>query len=166
MKTSIAFAVLGLILVACAPSPAIATALPTTTPIEIVEWTAEPTDFYPATVAVPSLTSTPSLYFGHLQFPFLNADAGNFQLQTGQMITFTWVEPPPGAQYYEFVLYPLDGSAPIPLGIDGDSTDGVSLEWFVVPNLAAELRVSAHYGPDKPILKTFAPALYSPSSSP
>lgn len=165
MKTSIAFAVLGLILAACVPSPATVTALPTVTATEIVKWTAEPTDFYPATEAVPSFTPTPSPYHGHLQFPFINADAGNFQLQTGQTITFTWVEPPLDAQYYEFVLYPLDGSAPIPLGTDSDPSDGISLDWVVVPNLAAELRAFAHYGSDKPVLKTFAPTLYSPSSS-
>lgn len=165
MKPWIAFAVLVLILVGCIPSPTMVTTLPTLTPTEIVEWTAEPTVFYPATEAVSSPTPTPSLYFGHLEFPFLNADAGNFQLQTGKTITFTWVEPPPDAYYYEYVLSPLDGSAPIPMGIDSDPSDGVSLEWFVVPNLAAELRVSAHYGPGQPVLKTFAPALYSPSSS-
>jgi hypothetical protein len=161
MKSSIAFAVIIFILAACVPSPPMATVLPTTTP----EWTAEPTVFFPATDAVPSPTPTFLPYYGHLQFPFLNADAGNFQLQTGEIIKFIWVEAPPNANYYEFVLYPLDGSVPIPLGTDNDSSDGVSLEWFVVPDVAAELRAFAYYGPDQPVLETFAPMIYSPSVS-
>ena len=165
MKSPVAFALMSLILVACAPSPTLATELPASTPALTMEWTAEPTMFFPATEAVPSSTPTLSPFYGYLQFPFINADAGNFQLQTGKTITFTWVEPPPGAQYYKFVLYPLDGSAPIQLGRDTDPTDGVSLEWVVIPNCAAELRASAHYGPDKPVFKTFAPTLYSPSGS-
>jgi hypothetical protein len=165
MKTSVAFAVMILILVACVPSPSMATALPATTPTATIEWTAEPTIFFPVTEAVPSPTPTPDPYHGHLQFPFIDADAGNFALRTGQTITFIWVEAPPDAKYYEFVLYPLDGSAPIPLGTDNDSSDGVSLEWIVVPDVAAELRASAYYGSDQPVLKAVVPTIYSPSVS-
>jgi hypothetical protein len=167
MKLSIAFALSALILAACVPSLAMVTALPTSlatmTPTAKSEWTAEPTVFFPPTEAVPSLTPTPSPFHGHLEFPFLNADAGNFQLQTGQSITFTWVEAPPDADYYEFVLYPMDGSTPTSIGTDREASNGVSVEWVVVPDLAAELMAFAHYGPEEPVLTTFPPALYSPS---
>lgn len=165
MKSSVAFAVMILFLVACIPAPSMATALPALTPTATIEWTAEPTIFFPVTEAVPSPTPTPSPYHGHLQFPFINADAGNFELQTGQTITFIWVEAPPDADYYEFVLYPLDASAPISLGKDLDSSDGVSLEWLVEPNLAAELRAFAYYGSDRPVSMDFAPTLYSARST-
>jgi hypothetical protein len=165
MKTVVAFAVLSIILAGCIPSPSISTALPATTPTTTVEQTLEPGASFPATDAISSPEPTPSLHYGHLEFPFLNADAGNFQLQTGQTITFTWVEAPPDANYYEFVLYPLDGGAPILLGTDVEPSDGVSLDWVVPPDVAAELRASAYYGPDQPILMPFAPTIYSPSGS-
>jgi len=169
MKTSIAFLLLIFTLAACAPASATALVPPTAT--LTVELTAEATEssptaeFYPATEAIPSPTLTPIPYYGYLEFPFRNADAGNFQLQTGAVITFTWIDPPLGAEYYEFVLHPFDGSPAIVLGRDTDPSDGVSLEWVVPPGLSAELRAHAYYADGTPARGTFAPAIYSPSGS-
>lgn len=152
MKISIALLSLAaLVLVACVPTSVVVTAVPTSIPTITPEWT------------TPTLTPLP--YYGYLQFPFLNADAGNFQLQTGATITFTWVDPPPGATHFEIVLYPLDGSAMIPLGKDSDPSDGVTLAWTVPPDLAAELKAFAYYESDQPVLTFFGLYIYSPSTS-
>ena len=43
------------------------------------------------------------------------------------------------------MLYPLDGSQPIVLGIDTNVSDGAAIEWLVLPNLSGELRGLAYY---------------------
>jgi hypothetical protein len=83
--------------------------------------------------------------YGVIEFPYLHADAGNFQLQTGETITFTWKDAPVDAERYDFMLYPLDGSQPIVLGIDANVSDGAAIEWLVLPNLSGELRGLAYY---------------------
>jgi hypothetical protein len=91
--------------------------------------------------------------YGVIEFPYLHADAGNFQLQTGETITFTWKDAPADAERYDFMLYPLDGSQPIVLGIDTNVSDGAAIEWLVLPNLSGELRGLAYY-PDGSVLRS------------
>jgi hypothetical protein len=83
--------------------------------------------------------------YGVIEFPYVHADAGNFQLQTGETITFTWKDAPVDAERYDFMLYPLDGTQPIVLGIDTNVSDGAAIEWLVLPNLSGELRGLAYY---------------------
>lgn len=149
MKTSVALSLAALVLVACAPTSVMVTSVPSSMPTITPEWT------------TPTLTPLP--YYGYLEFPFLNADAGNFQLQTGATLAFKWVDPPPDALSYEIVLYPLDGGDIIPLGKDDDPSDGVTLAWTVPPNLAAELKAFAYYGGGQPVLTFSGLYVYSPS---
>ena len=112
----------------------------------------------PNPTPLPVVTLTPSApgaenAHGVIEYPYLHADAGNFQLETGATITFTWRDAPPSAQRYDFVVEPLDGSLPIVLGIDTSSSDGVSIEWQVVPNLSGDLKGLAYY-PDGTILES------------
>jgi hypothetical protein len=90
---------------------------------------------------------------GVIEYPYLHADAGNFQLETGATITFTWKGAPPGADRYDFVVEPTDGSLPILLGIDTDASDGVSIPWQVFPSISGELKGLAYY-PDGRILES------------
>jgi hypothetical protein len=112
----------------------------------------------PNPTPLPVVTLTPSApgaenANGVIEYPYLHADAGNFQLETGATITFTWRDAPPGAQRYDFVVEPLDGSLPIVLGIDTSASDGVSIEWQVVPNLSGDLKGLAYY-PDGRVLES------------
>jgi len=104
--------------------------------------------------STPITTSTPvsaETSYGFIEFPYLHADAGNFQLQTGETITFTWKDAPADAERYDFMLYPLDGSRPIVLGMDTNASDGADIEWLVVPDLSGELKGLAYY-PDGRVL--------------
>ena len=144
-----------LFLGACALStpPPTATAIPTLTAIATFTG-------FPVT-AIPSPTATEEPFNGVIKFPFLNADAGNFQLQTGETITFTWEGAPAGAERYEFVIYPHDGSQPVILATDTDPSDGVAIQFAVTSGLAAELRGTAYFS-DGTILRTrFNPSIYS-----
>ena len=96
----------------------------------------------------PAATFTPvsgETSSGFIEFPYLHADAGNFQLQTGETITFTWKDAPADAERYDFMLYPLDGSQPIVLGMDTDAADGAAIQWQVVPDISGELKGLAYY---------------------
>jgi len=104
--------------------------------------------------STPDAISTPDsaeTAYGFIEFPYLHADAGNFQLQTGETITFAWKDAPADAERYDFMLYPLDGSRPIVLGMDTNASDGAAIEWLVLPDLSGELKGLAYY-PDGRVL--------------
>lgn len=107
----------------------------------------------PVVTVTPDETTLPGgeTSYGVIEYPYLHADAGNFQLETGATITFTWKDAPPGAARYDFVIDPLDGSQPIVLGIDTDASDGASIQWQVVPNISGELKGLAYF-PDGSVL--------------
>jgi hypothetical protein len=136
-------------LFACARS----TPQPTATSIPTI------TGFPPT--AFPSPTATDEPFYGLIKFPFLNADAGNFQLQTGETITFTWEDAPAGAERYEFVIYPHDGSQSIVLGTDTDPLDGIAIQIMVLPGIAAELRGVAYFADGTFVRTRFNPSIYS-----
>ena len=121
-----------------------------------------PSNFPPAEPLESSGTSETS--YGFIEFPYLHADAGNFQLQTGETITFAWKDAPADAERYDFMLYPLDGSRPIVLGMDTNASDGAAIEWLVLPDLSGELKGIAYY-PDGRILSSgISGTIYSGSS--
>jgi hypothetical protein len=134
MKTCIIYslAVLVLLISACVPSNLATTSTPAPT---------EPLES----------SGTSETSYGFIEFPYLHADAGNFQLQTGETITFTWKDAPADAERYDFILYPLDGSRPIVLGMDTNASDGAAIQWPVLPDLSGELKGLAYY-PDGRIL--------------
>lgn len=136
MKNQLLFslAVLLLIVSACAPSN-----LATTFRMTSIPPTEPP--------------GSPEKIYGVIEFPYLHADAGNFQLQTGETITFTWKDAPENAERYDFMVYPLDGTQPIVLGLDTDSSDGIAIEWLALPNLSGELKGLAYY-PDGRVLQS------------
>jgi hypothetical protein len=107
----------------------------------------------PSTPTTTSTSASTEASYGLIEFPYLHADAGNFQLQTGETITFTWKDAPVDAERYDFMLYPLDGSQPIVLGIDTNGSDGAAIEWLVLPGLSGELKGLAYY-PDGRILQS------------
>ena len=105
----------------------------------------------PAPIKPFESSGTLETSYGFIEFPYLHADAGNFQLQPGETITFSWKDAPADAERYDFMLYPLDGSRPIVLGMDTDASDGAAMQWLVVPNISGELKGLAYY-PDGRIL--------------
>lgn len=157
MQLNLSLFLVGLLLLttACA-----APALPST-PEPDAGVTIVPTTVVP-TVVAPTATPTPELSHGYIQTrPFLNADAGNFQLEPGATVTFTWMEAPVGAERYEFVLRPQDKSPAFVIGVDSDPSDGVSLQWVVPFGIAADLTGFAYF-PDGRILEVeFSGAVYS-----
>ena len=136
MKNYLIYSLAGLILLisACAPSNLATTSTPA--PTESLE-----------------SSGTSETSYGFIEFPYLHADAGNFQLQTGETITFSWKDAPADAERYDFMLYPLDGSRPIVLGMDANASDGAAIEWLVLPDLSGELKGIAYY-PDGRILRS------------
>lgn len=117
--------------------------------------------------STPVTTSTPvsaEPSYGFIEFPYLHVDAGNFQLQTGETITFAWKDAPIDAERYDFMLYPLDGSRPIVLGMDTNASDGAAIQWLVLPDLSGELKGLAYY-PDGRILPSgISGTIYSGAS--
>jgi hypothetical protein len=115
----------------------------------------------PTTASAPASTETSS---GFIEFPYLHADAGNFQLQTGETITFTWKDAPADAERYDFMLYPLDGSRPIVLGMDADASDGAAIQWLVVPDISGELEGLAYYAGGQVLSSGISGTIYSGST--
>jgi hypothetical protein len=115
----------------------------------------------PATASTPASAETSS---GSIEFPYLHADAGNFQLQLGETITFTWKDAPAAAERYDFMLYPLDGSRPIVLGMDTDASDGAAIQWLVVPDISGELKGLAYYPDGRVLSSGISGTIYSGSS--
>ena len=117
--------------------------------------------------STPDAISTPDsaeTSYGLIEFPYLHADAGNFQLQTGETITFAWKDAPADAEHYDFILYPLDGSRPIVLGMDTNASDGAALEWLVLPDLSGELKGLAYYPDGRVLPSGISGTIYSGSS--
>ena len=102
--------------------------------------------------------------YGVIEFPYLHADAGNFQLQTGETITFTWKDAPVDPERYDFMLYPLDGSQPIVLGIDANASDGAAIQWLVVSDISGELKGLAYYPDGRVLSSGISGTIYSGSS--
>ena len=117
----------------------------------------------PSTPTAISMPDSAETSYGFIEFPYLNADAGNFQLQTGETITFAWKDAPADAERYDFMLYPLDGSRPIVLGMDTSASDGASIEWLVLPDLSGELKGIAYYPDGRVLSSGISGTIYSGS---
>jgi hypothetical protein len=83
---------------------------------------------------------------GHLNFPYLHADAGNFYLQAGEDITITWEQAPFGADAYEFIYTSSDDGVSQTIGIDYDVLNGATTMMKVPENLNGQLVGLAQYG--------------------
>jgi len=117
----------------------------------------------PSTPTAISMPDSAETSYGFIEFPYLNADAGNFQLQTGETITFAWKDAPADAERYDFMLYPLDGSQPIVLGMDTNASDGAAIEWLVMPDLSGELKGIAYYPDGRVLSSGISGTIYSGS---
>ncbi|MBN2472843.1 MAG: LysM peptidoglycan-binding domain-containing protein [Anaerolineae bacterium] len=68
---------------------------------------------------------------------YLNADAGNFQLQPGETITLRWDGAPEGLISATFYL--ISGGQRQQIGRDIDPNDGFAIAWVVPASLGGEL---------------------------
>jgi hypothetical protein len=114
-----------------------------------------------STPAVSSTTAPEEPAYGFIEFPYLHADAGNFQLQTGETIPLTWKLAPPAAERYDFILYPLDESRPIVLGMDMNAADGAAIQLVVPPNISGELKGLAYYADGSILSSAISGTIYS-----
>lgn len=136
------------------PLPPTATSVPpTTTPLPPM-----------ATAIAPTATLLPPV--GFITFPSRFGDAGNFALQAGATITLTWQEAPPGADRYEFIIYPHDWDTTLILGTDTDASDGVSIAWQAPEDLTAGLRSRAYFPDGQIIFSTWAGDIYTGQTPP
>lgn len=124
---------------ACAPTNG---GLPTDTPVPAS--TELPPTAEPAPTAVAPTPSAAPLV-GYVLFRFISADAGNYALQAGDTLSFTWDQAPTGASAYEFYFHPEDGSDPMLLGTDHEASDGVMVLWQVPPHLVGYLQAVAYF---------------------
>jgi hypothetical protein len=103
---------------------------------------------------------------GWVSFPYRYADAGNFSLQAGDMITMTWSDAPLGGDRYEFVTRPTgDSTAATVIGSDRDPSDGVAITWSVPEQVSADLRAVAYLPGGRVLLSNWS-AIYSGSAPP
>ncbi len=93
--------------------------------------------------------------------PFLSADAGNFSLAPGEIVTLRWEEYPPGALRYYFLYQPHAVGSQLTIGVDGNPTDGVQVEWIVPENLSGDLYGVAVFEEDQKTSALLAGAVYS-----
>jgi hypothetical protein len=100
--------------------------------------------------------------YGGIRFPYVTGDAGNFALELGAQITLNWEGAPEGADLYEFILYPQDGSSPVVIGTDHNPADGVSITWTVPRGVAAELKGIASFSDGHTAESNVSGTLYSP----
>jgi hypothetical protein len=98
---------------------------------------------------------------GQVTFPYRYADAGNFSLQAGAIITLTWEEAPLGADRYEFTVIPHQQDTPLVLGVDMDDSDGVSIQWAVPEGVAASLKGVAYFSDGQVSYSAWAGEIYS-----
>ncbi|MGD2057715.1 MAG: hypothetical protein PVF85_01635 [Anaerolineales bacterium] len=104
-----------------------------------------------APAATPSPGSSPASapptegVEGFLKFPYLSADAGNFNLQAGEQITVTWVDAPPGANKYLLVVLNLDGKDVQTLAMTLSTEDEVQAVWMVPPDFTGTLEGHAYF---------------------
>jgi hypothetical protein len=103
----------------------------------------------PAATSLPASSPTPAPptegVQGFLKFPYLSADAGNFNLQAGEQITITWVDAPPGANKYRFVVLNLEGKEIQTLTMTQSTEDEVQASWMVPPDFTGTLEGHAHF---------------------
>jgi len=92
---------------------------------------------------------------------YLHADAGNYSLQPGQMVTLHWDGYPITALSYHFFLKPHAGGSYQFIGIDLNSEDGVAVEWLVPENLAGDLYGIAIYEDGRVEAAFISAAVYS-----
>lgn len=103
---------------------------------------------------------SPSI-LGYLVFPYRAADAGNFSLQAGQLITLSWQDAPQSIGPYEFSFVPDMSGEPIPIGVDYQDSDGVSVDWVVPVHLAGRFQAITYLASGEEIRAGPSGAIYS-----
>jgi hypothetical protein len=100
------------------------------------EGSAEPPEAT-STVAV-SVAATPK-FQGHLEFPYIAADAGNFSLQAGEEMVITWLDPPFGAETYEIRFIRDDDYEEGLTMISSLPAGGIQAVWLVPERVSGRL---------------------------
>lgn len=112
--------------------------------------------------ASPSISPEESPTFqGYLEFPYRAADAGNFSLQAGQVITLSWQDAPQSIGPYEFSFVPDVSGEPIAIGIDHQESDGVSVDWVVPEHLAGRFQAITYLASGEEVRAGPSGAIYS-----
>lgn len=93
----------------------------------------------------PTSPQTTERVQGFLKFPYLSADAGNFNLQAGEQLTVTWVDAPPEANKYRFVILNLDGKDVQTLSMTQSTAVEVQATWMVPPDFTGTLEGHAYF---------------------
>jgi hypothetical protein len=83
---------------------------------------------------------------GHLEFPYISADAGNFILQAGEEIVITWEGTPVGASLYEIRFIHSDTVEENLIMVSSHPAEGVAAEWLVPERVSGRLEGVAIYG--------------------
>jgi hypothetical protein len=68
---------------------------------------------------------------GHLEFPYISADAGNFVLQAGEEIVIAWEGAPIEASLYEIKFIRSDTVEEILTMVSANPADGIIAVWLV-----------------------------------
>jgi len=100
---------------------------------------------------------------GRILFPYRFADAGNFAITAGTTMPLEWVNYPPGAIYYDFVLLT---EYRMFLDRDDNPADGVTGEWDVPENISGTLYGVAYYPFGFEVRSQFAGDLSSQEAPP
>jgi len=141
-----------ILLVSCSqrdiPSPTDVSTIPT------------PIEEFSETLVIPPPETTPSQP-SYLVFDHISGDAGNFYLLAGTTITFSWKNPPEGANEFEFRFISQRGEPPVVVGNDVDTSDGVSITWAIPANIAGEIHATAFFSDGQTVDLPFPPMLYS-----
>lgn len=92
----------------------------------------------------PSLSDARIPTVGQLAFPYEVDDAGNNTVLAGAEIDVDWIDAPPGAQRYDFLLAPEDTQIPFVWATDTDISDGAGGTFLVPEHLSATLSAIAY----------------------
>jgi hypothetical protein len=103
-----------------------------------------------AETAVIGETALPETQ-GHLEFPYLSADAGNFNLQAGEEIGITWIDAPIAADTYEIWFISADEVKEVLPIVSNQTTNGVKAVWLVPERVSGRLEGIARYGNEREV---------------
>jgi hypothetical protein len=99
-----------------------------------------------ATEAVEITETALSKTQGHLEFPYISADAGNFNLQAGEEIVITWDGAPVEASLYEIKFIYSDTIEENLTMVSTNPADGIMAVWLVPERVSGRLEGVARYG--------------------
>ncbi|MBN8621431.1 MAG: LysM peptidoglycan-binding domain-containing protein [Anaerolineae bacterium] len=91
--------------------------------------------------------------------PFINADAGNFQLMAGATITITWGDVSADVTRADFFQQGESGG-PVPIGSDTNPADGLSITWVAPRGFRGIITAAASRSTGTILTPLFVPTVY------